>query len=740
MNSIPVMRLDICILPHCNKYITLNKQQKAILKYAFNKKQAILLVFNQSNYGSIFFPVEDSANVNIIAADVAKIKDTVMEKDIELATVEKVNFQITHQCFEYKSKILDILEIIHSNQSDILKIGVNNLFGFIQKNNIINNLYHYSVEKFIFVIYNQLFESQEDKYFALIQKDFIQLYKMCFLKIKEILNDNQLSNSVNEKIQNKIQNYHKQLFLKEKISILNEELGVKSEFEELEADIEKLPEKPRKIALQELKRLEKMPSVSSESGIIRNYIKCLLDLPWNKTKEINSDMKSVKKIIDKSHIGLEKIKHQIELLLVSKIRSNQLKNSPILLCGPPGVGKTSIVKSIAKALDLPYATISLSGLSDSTVLMGTMRAYLGAMPGKFIQTIKQLGYLNGIIHLDEVDKMGNDVMKSPMNALISILDPTQNDQFQDLYLDVEFNFQQILFILTANSTSNIPSPILNRVNVIDISGYSMEEKKNILPRIISDLKQELNIGEDEVVISPTCFDEIIENYTIESGVRQLSMVVKNLLQTALLKIECSKTKTNIVINKKNLKNFTDRKVINKYQVKNYPGCCTGLAWTSLGGKVCPVETVIHHNDKAKLIITGNLGQVMKESVQVAVSQLSRILDKNFHQSQIHLHCPEASIPKDGPSAGITIFSALYSYANNISLPENLAMTGELTLSGKVTEIGGLKEKLIAAVQHGITKVIIPQDNSITDIPSNITNKLQIVKINHIDQIIEHLTY
>ena len=532
----------------------------------------------------------------------------------------------------------------------------------------------------------------------------------------------QVEKKIRSRVKRQMDKTQKEYYLNEQIKAIQKELGEssdpKDEISEIEDKIKEInfsDEALEKIK-SEIKKLKSMGPMSAEATVVRNYIDWLMSIPWNKNLETEIDLDKALKVLNNDHYGLTKVKDRIIEYLAVQTRIKKPKGPILCLVGPPGVGKTSLGKSIAKALDRPFIKFSLGGIRDESEIRGHRRTYIGSMPGKIIQSLKKSEYSNPLFLLDEVDKIGSDWRGDPASALLEVLDPEQNKNFNDHYLEVDYDLSNVMFITTAN-TLNIPQPLVDRMEVIRISGYTENEKLNIAEKYLLPKQiKEIGIKNSEVKVSSSAITSIIRNYTRESGVRNLERDISKLLRKALKLIILKKRKKSS-ISSRNIEDYLGVKKFKFGEIENKAlvGVCTGLAWTEVGGELLQIEAVIMPG-KGKAYYTGKLGDVMKESVQAAQSFVHSNAKKYgispilFEKNDIHVHVPEGATPKDGPSAGIAMFTAIVSAFTGVSVKNNVAMTGEITLRGRVLPIGGLKEKLLAAVRGGIKEVIIPSEN------------------------------
>ena len=508
-----------------------------------------------------------------------------------------------------------------------------------------------------------------------------------------------------------------------------------------------LPKEAQKEAFKQLSRLEKMHTESSEASIIRNYLDWILDLPWNSFSEDNLDLKNAQKVLDENHLELKKIKERIlEFLAVCNLKQNSSKGPILCFSGPPGVGKTSLGKSIAKALGRSYHRISLGGLKDEAEIRGHRRTYVGAMPGKLIQALKQCKTKNPVIVLDEIDKLCSDFKGDPSSALLEVLDPEQNHSFKDHFLNLEFDLSQVFFIATANVIHNIPPALKDRLEVISLSGYTLEEKKQIAVKhlICQELKNN-GLPEKHIELEESALSFLIQSYTKEAGLRNLGRQLSSLCRKAAKKFVLG-AKNKLVLNKAHIIDMLGSPFFHPEESADSPevGIATGLAWTEAGGEILAIESLKIKGKKSELILTGKLGEVMQESAKAALSyvksyvqKLKLKIDENFFdQSEIHIHLPGGAVPKDGPSAGTALASTFLSLATDIPIKNTLAMTGEITLSGKVLPVGGIKEKVLAAFNSGIKTVILPKKNEkdLADIPKKIKKALTFVLVSDLEEV------
>ena len=545
-------------------------------------------------------------------------------------------------------------------------------------------------------------------------------------KIIEFMDDEigvlQVEKKIRSRVKRQMDKTQKEYYLNEQMKAIQKELGESNDSKD---EISEIEEKLKKINLSdeaadkvksELKKLKSMGPMSAEATVVRNYLDWITSLPWNTNIETDINLSKALKTLDKDHFGLKKVKDRIIEYLAVQSRVKKPKGPILCLVGPPGVGKTSLGRSMAKALGRPFIKVSLGGIRDESEIRGHRRTYIGSMPGKIIQSLKKSKYSNPLFLLDEVDKIGADWRGDPASALLEVLDPEQNKNFNDHYLEVDFDLSNVMFVTTAN-TLNIPQPLVDRMEIIRISGYTENEKMNIASKyLLPKQLTENGIKGKEIKILDSAIESIIRHFTRESGVRSLERELSKIIRKGLKTI-IMKNKRVITVSKNNIDKFLGVKKFKHGEIENKPlvGVCTGLAWTEVGGELLQVEAVIMPG-KGKAIYTGKLGDVMKESVQAAQSYVHSnatkfgISPNLFEKHDIHVHVPEGATPKDGPSAGIAMFTTIISAFTGIPVKNNIAMTGEITLRGRVLPIGGLKEKLLAAVRGGIKEVLIPKEN------------------------------
>ena len=560
----------------------------------------------------------------------------------------------------------------------------------------------------------------------------------------------QVEKKIRNRVKRQMEKTQREYYLNEQLKAIQKELGEtddgKDENAELEEKINKtkLSKEAKEKSLAELKKLKSMSPMSAEATVVRNYLDWMLGVPWKKRTRVKKDITEAEAILDNDHYGLEKVKERIIEYLAVQQRTNKVTGPILCLVGPPGVGKTSLGKSIAASTGRNFVRMSLGGVRDESEIRGHRRTYIGSMPGKIIQSMKKAKSSNPLFLLDEVDKMGNDYRGDPASALLEVLDPEQNTTFNDHYLEVDYDLSDVMFVTTAN-TLNMPGPLLDRMEIIRLSGYTEYEKLEIAQRhLIPKQLEKHGIKDGEWSISETAITDVIRYYTRESGVRNLERELANLIRKALTEILKGETK-EVKVTVKNLEKFAG---IKKYrfgeaEAEDLVGVVTGLAWTEVGGELLSIESVMVPG-RGKMTITGKLGDVMQESIQAAKSYVQSrshtfgIRPTLFNQRDIHVHVPEGATPKDGPSAGVGMTTSIVSVLTGIPIRRDVAMTGEVTLRGRVLPIGGLKEKLLAALRGGIKTVLIPKDNEkdLADIPDIVKKGLEIIPVSNVDEVLE----
>ncbi|MCI6691646.1 MAG: endopeptidase La [Clostridium sp.] len=592
----------------------------------------------------------------------------------------------------------------------------------------------------------------EDKRQEILQEvDCIKRIEKLLVIIENQIDILNIERKVGKRLKESIDKSQREYYIREQIRALQEEIGEddeeKKEISNYENKIKKakLPKHVREKAESELNRLKSSAGQGSESNVIRTYLDWILDIPWNKSTKDNFNIKEAEEILNNEHYGLEEVKERIIEYLAVKEYTKSLKGPIICLVGPPGVGKTSIAKSIAHATNRKYTRMSLGGVRDEAEIRGHRKTYVGAIPGRIAYALKEAKVNNPLILLDEIDKLGSDHRGNVADALLEVLDSEQNNTFRDHYLELDMDLSKVLFITTANSLDTIPGPLLDRMEIIEVSGYTYEEKYHIAKEyLIPKLLKEHKLENNEFKISEAAIKDIINYYTREAGVRSLERVLGKLIRKSLTEM-MKNNKKSISINANRLEKYLGNKIFT-FDIKDKEdrvGVVKGMAWTAAGGDTLPVEAVTM-NGSGKLTLTGQLGDVMQESAKIAFGFVRAnakkygINEDFYKNTDIHIHFPEGAIKKDGPSAGVTIITSIVSALSNKKVRSNVAMTGEVTLTGRVLAIGGLKEKSIAAFRAGIDTIIIPKENEkdINKIPDVVKNKLDIITVDHVDEVLK----
>lgn len=590
-----------------------------------------------------------------------------------------------------------------------------------------------------------------DKQALLVETDPAKRLEMAYALMEGELGVLQVEKKIKSRVKRQMEKTQREYYLNEQLKAIQRELGNESEdgdgdeIAELTQKIAtlKLSKEARTKATAELKKLKTMAPMSAEATVVRNYLDVLLGLPWGKKSKVKKDVAAAQAILDQDHYALEKVKDRIVEYLGVQARTNKLKGPILCLVGPPGVGKTSLGQSIAKACGREFIRQSLGGVRDEAEIRGHRRTYIGSLPGKIVTNLKKAGTGNPLFLLDEIDKLGQDFRGDPASALLEVLDPEQNAKFNDHYLEIDIDLSDVMFVCTAN-TLNLPQPLLDRMEIIRLEGYTEDEKVEIAERhLVAKQVETHGLKDGEFTLTQEGLRALIQRYTREAGVRTLEREIARLARKALRQILEGKA-TSVTITPENLHEFAG---VQKYrhglsEQEDQIGAVTGLAWTEVGGELLTIESVTVPG-KGQVKTTGKLGDVMKESVQAAFSFVQArspsfgIKPSLFHRKDIHIHLPEGAVPKDGPSAGIGLVTSIVSTLTGIAVRKDVAMTGEVTLRGRVLPIGGLKEKLLAALRGGITTVLIPQENEkdLADIPANILNGLKIVPVAHVDEVL-----
>ena len=665
---------------------------------------------------------DDQNKVDHLTCEVEIKEDQNVSKDLEPLALSLI-------------KKFDRLQVLNKKDFNEATSNLKNLKDPIQiANNISSNLNI------------QIFEKQELLEIIDIKKRLEKIHQL-IEKETSVLS---VEKKIRGRVKNQMEKTQREYYLNEQLKAIQKELGEidegKDELASLSTAISdaKMPKLAKDKCLSELKKLKSMSPMSAEATVVRNYLDWMTELPWSNKSKINTDLNNAQKILDEDHYGLEKVKERIIEFLAVQKRMQKMKGPILCLVGPPGVGKTSLGKSIAKATNRKFIRISLGGIRDEAEIRGHRRTYIGSLPGKIIQMMKKAGTKNPLFLLDEIDKVGNDYRGDPSSALLEALDPEQNKEFNDHYLEVDYDLSDVMFVTTAN-TLNILPPLLDRMEVIRLSGYTEDEKVNISQKyLIPNQSKNNGLKKDEWKIDEEINRKIIRHYTRESGVRNLEREISKIARKLVKKID-NHEKVNFPINDRDLKELLGVQKFNYGEIEeeNRIGVVTGLAWTEAGGEILKIESVVMPG-KGKMQITGKLGEVMQESVKAAKSYIrSKSLDYGiippiFDKKDFHIHVPEGATPKDGPSAGVGMVTSIISAITEIPVNKNVAMTGEITLRGLVLPIGGLKEKLLAAHRAGIKKVLIPIENKkdLVEVPKTVLDSVEIIPVKNVDEVLK----
>ena len=607
-------------------------------------------------------------------------------------------------------------------------------------------------DRFVDTIASNIYLKPEQKQQILEEFDIAKRLELLYSILLEEIDILKIEKKITLRVKKQMNKVQKEYYLREQLKAIQKELGeeedISSESQEYREKLKKIkaPKETKAKIQKEIDKFSRISPASPDISVSRNYLDTIFSLPWNKETKDKLDIKKAKEVLDKEHYGMEKVKERILEFLAVRSLSKSLKGPIICLVGPPGVGKTSIAKSIAASLNRKFVRISLGGVRDEAEIRGHRRTYVGAIPGRIINGVKESGTKNPVFLLDEIDKMASDYKGDISSAMLEVLDPEQNKNFVDHYLEIPFDLSKILFVTTANSLSTIPGPLLDRMEIIELSGYIEEEKLNIAQKYLLVKQIEENgLKEDFVKIDDETMRDIISYYTREAGVRTLERTIGKICRKIAKKYVEDPTLTEVVVKKEDLEEYLgkDKYTFDLAGVKPEIGMVTGLAWTAVGGVTLNVEVNVLKG-KGQVVLTGQLGDVMKESAQTAISYIRSISDRfdipdDFYQTKdIHIHIPEGATPKDGPSAGVTMATAVISALTKIPVRCDVAMTGEITLRGRVLPVGGIKEKLLAAHRAGIKKVLLPEEckAQLDEIPQNVKDQMEFVLVKHLDEVLE----
>ncbi|MBU3216280.1 endopeptidase La [Clostridium estertheticum] len=748
---------DIVLLPGMEYTLKLNKISEEELKNLDDEQQFSIALPLKQNFNQNQLKEEDFHRVGV-SFHVNEVEKTEKGYQVKIKTLDRVEINeliIESGFIRVEFEVIpDIIDLNEKGQEEMIECikkvtrevserfkGSDQFMKMIEDQKELNALMAHLTQ------FMPL--TNEEKY-ELIKIKSLKNRSLKFmdyiLKQKEAL---KLQLEMAEKFTQKANKGYRESVLRDQLKAIQTELdeGKSESAKKDKTYIDKIeeaqmPAEIKSAALDELEKLERQSENSAEYNIVRNYLDLLVKLPWKKSEPKVINLGEARRILDEQHYGLDKVKDRIlQHLAVMQLKKDK-KGSILLLVGPPGTGKTSLGKSIAQALDRKYIRLSLGGIRDEAEIRGHRRTYIGAMPGRIIQSIKKAGEINPVIVLDEVDKLMTGYNGDPASALLEVLDPEQNNSFTDHYLDLPYDLSEVFFIATANSIGDIPRPLLDRMEIIQISSYTMNEKFHIgKNHLIPEILEEHGLNKEQLVIEDGALQKIISEYTMEAGVRGLKKQLATLARITSEKIVSHKGELPFIVTESELDDLLGRKVSShdKAQKDNPPGVVTGLAWTSVGGEILFIEAT-DMLGSGQVILTGQLGDVMKESARISLSLLKSRLPMNsinFKERDLHIHVPSGSVPKDGPSAGITLFTALASLVTGIKVDPKLAMTGEITLRGAVLPIGGLKEKLIGAQRAGITKILIPKENlvDLKDVPEEVRSLLTIKTVETVEDVL-----
>ncbi|MCF6215539.1 MAG: endopeptidase La [Emcibacter sp.] len=756
----PVLPLrDIVVFPHMivPLFVGREKSVKALENVMANDKKILLVSQRDANDDDP--EPEDIFDVGTIATvmQLLKLPDGTVKVLVEGGSRAKITRYLDNEDFFEAEAEIDTPVVEESKELlGLVRSVIKQFEQYIKFNKKIPSEVQASVsqiddpEKLADVVASYLSLTIAAKQELLENSDLLSRLEKIYSVMEGEIGVMQVEKKIRHRVKNQMEKTQREYYLNEQMKAIQKELGdgdeAKDEVTELEDKIKstKLSKEANEKAMAELKKLKSMSPMSAEATVVRNYLDWILSIPWNKNSKTKLDLVAAENILNEDHFGLEKVKERILEYLAVQKRTKKIKGPILCLVGPPGVGKTSLGKSIARATGRNFVRFSVGGVRDEAEIRGHRRTYIGSMPGKVIQSMKKAGTSNPMFLLDEIDKMGADFRGDPSSALLEVLDPEQNNKFSDHYLEVDYDLSNVLFVTTAN-TLNMPQPLLDRMEVISLSGYTEDEKVEIAKRhLISKQMSDHGLKAEEWSISDGALMEVIRCYTREAGVRNLEREIAKLVRKAVKEIVLGRT-ASIKVTRRNLAKYAGVKRF-KYgelEDKDMVGVTTGLAWTEVGGVILQIEAITSPG-KGKVTITGKLGDVMQESIQAAMSYVrSRAMEFGiqpsiFDKTDIHIHLPEGATPKDGPSAGVGMITSIVSVLTNKSVKRDVAMTGEISLRGRVLPIGGLKEKLLAALRSGIKTVLIPEDNAkdLVDIPDNVIRGLDIVPVSKVDEVLK----
>ncbi|MEI8671296.1 endopeptidase La [Vibrio sp. SA48] len=758
--EIPVLPLrDVVVYPHMVIPLFVGREKSIqCLEAAMDNNKQVLLVA-QKKAETDEPTIEDSFDVGTVATilQLLKLPDGTVKVLVEGQQRAKIDRFVEGDFFSAEAQYLITPELDEREQEVIVRSAINQFDGFIKLNK--------KIPPEVLTSLNGIDEAARladtiaahmplklvDKQKVLEIIDISERLEFLMGQMESEIDLLQVEKRIRGRVKKQMEKSQREYYLNEQMKAIQKELGdmddAPDEFETLKKKIDesKMPQEAREKTEQELQKLKMMSPMSAEATVVRSYIDWMVNVPWTKRSKVKKDLTKAEEILNSDHYGLERVKERILEYLAVQSRINKLKGPILCLVGPPGVGKTSLGRSIAAATGRKYTRMALGGVRDEAEIRGHRRTYIGSLPGKLIQKMAKVGVKNPLFLLDEIDKMSSDMRGDPSSALLEVLDPEQNSTFNDHYLEVDYDLSDVMFVATSNSM-NIPGPLLDRMEVIRLSGYTEDEKLNIAKRHLVTKQIERNgLKAHEIVIEDSAIIGIIRYYTREAGVRSLEREISKICRKAVKNILLNKEIKTVVVNQENLKEFlgVQRCDFGKADDSNRIGQVTGLAWTEVGGDLLTIETESMPG-KGKLTQTGSLGDVMQESIQAAMTVVRARAEKlginpDFYEKRdIHVHVPEGATPKDGPSAGIAMCTALVSSLTGNPVKAEVAMTGEITLRGEVLPIGGLKEKLLAAHRGGIATVLIPKDNErdLEEIPDNVIADLKVIPVQWIDEVLK----
>lgn len=759
-NTLPLIPLrGITIFPNMVMHFDVGREKSIAAVESAMEQQADLFLSSQKDPNMEEPELEDIQEIGTICKvkQLLKLPNNIIRVLVEgIERAKLINIEVNEEYMEATIEKLEEVQDIDKQEIEayvkMLKKSFNKYIrisegGKATNINLFEQVNDYS--ELTDVVASYVIIDEDKKQEILQELNVIRRIEKLLAIIENEIDIIKVEKKIGNKLKDSMDKSQREYYLREQIRVIQEELGEddddKKELSRYEEKIKnaKLPKYVKEKAKSELSRLKSAGS-SSEGNVIRNYLDWILDIPWNKSTKDNFNINKAEDILDKEHYGLEEVKERIVEYLAVKQYTNSLKGPILCLVGPPGVGKTSIAKSVAKATNRNFVRMSLGGLKDEAEIRGHRKTYVGAIPGRIVYSIKEAKSNNPLMLLDEIDKLGFDHKGNVADALLEVLDSEQNNTFRDHYLELDMDLSKVMFITTANSLDNIPSPLLDRMEIIEVSGYTYEEKFHIAKKyLIPKILKEHKLNSEKFKVSDGAIKDIINSYTCESGVRSLERVLSKLVRKSLTEmIKKEKEVTNITTSR--IQKYLGAPIYSydKREHEDRVGVVKGMAWTAAGGDTLPVEAVTMKGT-GKLELTGQLGDVMKESAKIAFGYVRAnankfgIKEDFYKDTDIHIHFPEGAIKKDGPSAGITITTAIVSALTNKKVRSNVSMTGEVTLTGRVMPIGGLKEKSIAAFRAGIDTIIIPKENEkdIVKIPSTIKNKLNIIVVEDVKEVL-----